>query len=198
VAGLVILGVLISYIAVFWFLAVNASKAKRIVLVAVALLIPFWDLPIGFIHFRLHCRDGGLHTLASPPHADSILLKPGVGYRPEYLAKFGFTTIEYETSPVRLTVYSVTDKGLQKSTSSNSTSTLELSQTYRTPLGWNVLRNELTLSVRGGGQPIARHTNFGWLGPWWYKELFPMAGNIQDCHVGGDRELLRFAARATK
>jgi hypothetical protein len=200
VIGLLVLGLAVAYVALLVFLAIRVrSRFLKVVLVTVGLLVPFWDLPMGYLHYRRLCQDqGGLQILAKGPTSKSIFVDQGAGYRAEWLAKQGYTEIEYATSSTRLEVatFTVTPNGFEKGRREKPRSALKVSSVYGEDVGWNSVRRDLVLSRMDNGEVIARHSEFHWLGMWWESKLSLAPGQrpSASCHTNGDERLLRIGS----
>jgi hypothetical protein len=185
VIGLLVFGLLFAYVALFYYLTkILPSRAQKIAAIVVGVAIPFWDLPIGYLSYRLQCHEhGGLQVFADSRGTDSILFDPGVGYRPEYLAKkYGFKKIEYRSSS-RVEAYTITEHGIEKSSEANPTSAHKIAYTGNQVSGWSVSRGDWTLSRTDTGKVIARHSEFAWNGMWWQKAI-PSGAPDAHCHAG--------------
>jgi hypothetical protein len=201
VIGTMVLGAAFAYVAAFYFLAKHApTRALKIAAIVIGVAIPFWDLPIGYVNYRLQCYEhGGLQIFGDPPSTESILIDRGIGYRPDYLAKYGFKKIEYVTTPARVATYTITKQGIEKSDQANPTSAYKISHVGNQPAGWSVIRRELTLSRLDSGKVIARHSEFFWNGMWWQTAIAP-GGTDVHCHAGqrDHEEFLRFASKGIR
>ena len=199
--GLVVLGALVAYIAIFYLLAKHApTRTLRIAAIVVGLAIPFWELPMSFVTYQLQCQQhGGLQILSDPPRAESIVFDPDIGYQPGYLVKqYGFKRIEYVNGS-RLSAYTVTNKGIERSTPSNSTSAFKISYAANQPVTRNVTRQDLILSRVDNGKVLARHSGFIWRGMWW-QDALEIGGRavLGQCHMNDQNELLQFASVGIK
>jgi hypothetical protein len=185
--GLAIIAGLALYIGIFW-LIVRALKhrwAKALALL-VALVIPFWDWPIGYYHFREQCiTEGGLHVKRSFPSVWAIAVDANLGYRGEELIKKGFQVIEIVQPNGNVRRYSIDEK------SSSSFRPTVMVYTKRNQLmPWHLLRNDVSASIASSGEVLATHTAFHWQGMWWQAVAAPMLGVGNFCHTTDEASLI--------
>jgi len=190
--GLMFYGAVAIYIAAWWlvvrWLKTRWAKAGAIF---IALAIPFWEVPIGYVNFQLNCAEhGGLHTIENLQPVDSIFVERETGYTPELLARYGFKVLEYESSGSVLR-YTQVESGVTKSLDGSITSQVKIAFSGNRKLDWNLSRRDFTASRIHTGQVIARNTSFRWGGTWWQVELSPLLGDGGRCYeVGGAPVLL--------
>jgi hypothetical protein len=201
VIGTMVLGAAFAYVAAFYFLAKHApTRPLKIAAVVVGLAIPFWELPISVVSYGLQCHEhGGLQILGDPPRAESIVFDPDIGYRPDYLVKqYGFKRIEYVNGS-RVSAYTVTNKGLERSIQSIPSSAFKISYVANQSASWNVARNDLILAHVATGKVVARHSGFVLRGMWWQDAIaFAGRATLGRCHMNDQNELLRFASQGIK
>src|SRR5439155_16090899 len=96
VTGLIIFGVIAGYVTL-WYYVVKAARnrTQRIVAVLVAVLIPFWDLPIGYFEYQRYCSsEGGIRVYERVPPQDKIYFESTPSSFPEDMLKQGFKVVE--------------------------------------------------------------------------------------------------------
>ena len=196
--GLAVLAVVAAYVAVFGFVIAKArNRTEKISAVAIALLIPFWDLPFGYLNFRHHCAElGGLHVEAKLGAAEAILVDPDLAYTPDQLQGYGFKIIEYGKLG-QIARFTASTKGLIKSIHEAPVSSLKVHFIANQRLPWNLVRRDFLVSHIKTGQVVARHTDFLWRGLWWQIQAAPLLGNGGRCHVPKDNAVLAVVARGT-
>jgi hypothetical protein len=198
--GLLVLIFLVGYVA-FWFYLIRRARNRleKVAAISIALLIPFWDLPIGYGNYRMHCeRDGGLHVFEKFAPSDSIFID-GLGCAPQQLAKAGFRLIECQAdSRSKVIAFTATKKGIETSENLGTSSKYKLSSISNQPAGWNVMRSDVVLARIGDNKILAKHSEFQWRGLWWQIELAPLAGAGPQCHTRGDQTLWRLALKGTQ
>ena len=197
--GLIAFGVLIAYIAIWWFVIANLDRhwAKAIAIV-IALAIPFWDVPIGYLNYSAHCAsDGGLAKVAEIPPFKSIYLAHSIGRSPEKLIEAGLEMVEepkYGTSVVRSR--RTPGGAIEKTEVAKAESDLRIRYIYHDPLPWHLLRQELVLERNSSGQVVLRATSYTWLGGW-LRTYLPL-GPLSECHVGSAGTLIQETVGAIK
>jgi hypothetical protein len=196
VDGLVILGLLVGYVALFLYIAKHArNKIERIAAIAVGLLIPLWDLPFGLFSFYQHCsRDAGTHIAKGLAPIVSVLLGPGAGYRPDEALKLGFQIVEYESKEGIVRIES-NGSTISKSVQENPVSVVRVQFSGMQSMPWHVKRLETVAIRRDTGEVIARQTHFSWEGLWWQALAAPMLGNGGTCNGNSQEPLLASIAR---
>jgi hypothetical protein len=201
VIGLMVLGALFAYVAVFYQLVKRApTRTLKIAVVIVGLAIPCWDLPISYLSYRMQCSEHkGMHIFGDSPRADSILIDPGVGYASaDLLTKYGFKRVEYAT-PSQIVTFTKTPQGIEKSSQAKPTSAYRISRTYGQQAGWNATRRDLILSNVESGNVIARHSEIFWHGMWWQITIGTGGREIVgQCNDNKQDELLRFTSGAIR
>jgi hypothetical protein len=170
--GLLILGGIVAYVWFFWVIATRfKSFWARAATTLVALLIPFWDFPIGLANFYQHCaRDGGIKVEKDFHLGDSILLGKGGRFRPEELIKVGFKTVEFENRN-EIIRYTATENGLVKSTQTHSISPIRYESSGWESMPWNLQRLENVIKHVADGKIVAKRTDFSWDGMWWERHV---------------------------
>jgi hypothetical protein len=201
VIGLLAFGLLLAYVALFYYLTTLApTRRLKVGAVVLGLAIPFWDLPISYLSYRRQCEvHGGLNILGERPKTDSVLLDPGVGYEStRLLTKYGFTKVEYAT-PSGIVAFTKAKEGIRKSTEAKPTSAFKISRNYGEPAGWNATRRDLTLSRVDDGRVVARHSEFFWHGMWWQITIGTGGRDVvAHCHGRDEEDLLLFTSGVVK
>jgi hypothetical protein len=200
VIGLLVLAVLVGYVALCFFLYRSArNRPQKIALIIVGLLVPFWDLPFAYLHYRALCsQEGGMHVLHRVVGAESIFFD-GAGYDPQKLLDFGFKTLEYRSTTSKdVLVYTVTERGVEKTRQAAARSQLRISSVPRhQAVGWNTYRRDLSLFRQSDNMVLVRHTEFYWNGLWWQTALFPHGGSVGHCHANEDDQVWRVALKGS-
>ena len=189
--GLLVLGGVAAYVALWWFVISKArNRSERISAIVIALLIPFWDLPISYLKFiKLCSEEGGIHINKDFRPTNSILIAEGTGYRPENVLKLGFTTAEFVFRE-QIVRYSDDGKGIVKSSHTTPNSALKFQFLGQRMLPWRLTRTDYVVTRVDDGQVVARQTDFGWLGMWWEVALGIRFTSGNRCAGVWDRELL--------
>ena len=171
-AGLLILAAAVAYVGLCWFLAAKSQNIwLRSTVILIAILIPFWDFPIGLMNFYQHCsREGGIHIDKNFRLGDSILFGKGVGIRPEEISKFNFKTVEIPSRDTFIR-YTETENGLIKTTDSKSISPIRYESLGWESMRWNLRRIEHVIRQTTDGKIVASRTDFSWGGMWWEQHI---------------------------
>jgi hypothetical protein len=152
----------------------------RIIVFALLVGIPFWELPFGYLNFRALCNEqGGLHVFDKIAPQHQICLKSPIEYlAPQFLGN-GINTVETidrigkrrlvtksgeigHTSP---TIYCVTQEFVQG-------------------LPWRTQRNEFAIVKATDQRVVARSSDFVWYGTWWQQAALPVLGRGGECRHG--------------
>ena len=181
--GLLILGVVAAYVAVFVFVIRKArNTGERITAVVIGLLIPFWDQPIGYVNYRLQCNEhGGFKQVGDIPAQKSIYFEQP-GANPERLLKAGLEAVEFKRSSgtVRRYVRS-SDGGISIIDASAPISKSRIRLNTVGPTAWNLSQWELTLNEIDSGRAIALARSYAWYGGW-IQNVIQRPVPIAECH----------------
>ena len=168
--GLAVLAVVAAYVAVFGFvIAKGRNRPEKISAIAIALLIPFWDWPIGYYKYHVYCRDdGGIKRFEAFPPQKSLYFTYFAGYRPERLIKAGLETVEYRkpdgSGVIRFS--QSTNGTIQSIESKSPASTARVRLVPDERLAWDIRRQEQVLEDSRTDKPLVRATRFSWSGGW--------------------------------
>jgi hypothetical protein len=182
VTGLIVIGFVIAYLTLFWVVAAKAKSLRvRIATVAVALLIPFWEFPVGFANFQSHCiRDGGVHLSVPFPPLNTVLIEISAGYTPNEVTRHGLKFVEYRGTN-GITKYSSGATGLVKSNHSSPSAAVLVERTATDKLPWNLERTVLSARRIENSEPFAHQTAYHWFAFWWQRGMGPIFGSGFDC-----------------
>jgi hypothetical protein len=199
--GLAVLAGVAIYISVFWFI-VRALKQKwaKGLAILVALAIPFWDLPVGYLSFSNHCRgEGGLKQLAKITPNKSILFSSLTGIRPDYLFRSGVELVEYSIGGDAVRSFKRLPNGsVQETRALSASSAVRLQSHLNTQLAWNIYKNEAHLVDVRTGQTLATATSFYWLGGWIQRLSAPMLAGTGRCYFSSLDEIVSLAITGSK
>ena len=153
----------------------------RIAFFALAVGIPFWELPYGYYNFQKLCsEEGRLQVFEKILPQDSVCvgdLDSGVY---SGLIRAGFLRIE------------VTGKSDDRKRDSASgriflTKKQEVKSAYclefraNIALPWRVLRSDVLIARANDEHVIARQSQFHWAGMWWQEQARPVVGRGGVC-----------------
>ena len=185
--GLLVLGAAAMYVALWWFVISKArNRGERISAVVVALLIPFWDLPIGYINFYKHCsQEGGIYIDKEFRAPDAILIGESSAYRPDTVLKLGIKTVEFKDREdiIRFTLDA---NKVARSIHTTPISALKIENSGHKLLPWNLVRTEQIVTRLKDGKVVAKQTDFSWRGMWW--EVSTRVHVISPAQCSGVRE----------
>jgi hypothetical protein len=172
VTGLIFFGVVLAYLVAVYVIFARAKHwVVRTSIVLVALAIPIWDLPIGYIKFNELCSEqSGVRLEAAFLPTDSILIAGNSGYGPEKTLKIGFKTVEY-LSEGKVLRFTRSGDELNKTVHDVPNSLLQFQFNGVKPLPWNLSKSEFVIARVRDGQVVARKVDFGWRGMWWESTL---------------------------
>ncbi len=92
--GLIVLGILLAYIAIAAGIAVLAKGKWRVLVIAVFVLIPTWDIIPGKIALDRLCeKEGGIKIFRSVEGVEGFLSIDGKAYE-EYFKRYGYKYVE--------------------------------------------------------------------------------------------------------
>lgn len=92
--GLIVLGILLAYIAIAAGIAVLAKGKWRVLVIAVFVLIPTWDIIPGKIALDRLCeKEGGIKIYRSVNGVEGFLSVDGKAYE-EYFTRYGYKYVE--------------------------------------------------------------------------------------------------------
>lgn len=154
----------------------------RIVVFALLVGIPFWELPFGYYNFQKLCSEQAkLKIFDKIPPQDSVCIDyPDVQFI-RVLLKQGFTVVEvpdrFGDIEKRLPDFSP-----GKVKSGQFTSPYCVVFASNTPLPWRVLRHDVQIVRARNGHVVARQSQFGWSGMWWQQSASPVLGRGGDCY----------------
>jgi len=199
--GLIALAVVAVYIGFWWFVFKNVkNRWAKGTIIAIALAIPFWDLPIGYLNFQRYCLDdGGIRQLEDISPQKSLYFVSGTGYRPEYLFKSGLDAAEYRKRDGTVTrVFKTSGGTIQTVENATATSSVRLRTVFNEQLTWNLYRQEELLEDNATGRPLARARSYTWLGGWIQRQTAPMLTPAAMCYASSSSGLIEIAINGVK
>ena len=188
--GLATLALIVAYVAVCWLIVKQfRSGLRRVLAGIVAIAIPFWDLPFGYLNFKEHCsRDGGLHVVQKIAPQRAICTEPSFRNSPQILLRKGFEVVEFRDKQKTVRYQNSTAGGLEASTVPTLVSAYCLSVGKNVPVKWNTVQRDVVARDVASGAVVARYTAFSWHGGWWKPATMPSEG--ERCFEASGDELL--------
>jgi hypothetical protein len=180
--GLLMLLLLAAYVGVVFFAVLKSKKRfARIAIIAIAIAVPFWDMPIGYFTFQNYCdQDGGFHKFSEPGNSKSVYFTYYPG-RPERFLQAGIETIEYDRAGVIRRVARSPSGEIISADVARPTSQLRVHLPLEERLPWNVYRQEQVLEQISGAM-IARARSYSWSGGWLFTSGWRFAP-LSSCHT---------------
>ena len=153
----------------------------RIAFFAIAVGLPFWELPYGYYNFQKLCREEGrLLVFERIPPQDSVCVGDLDSGLYSGLIRAGF---------VRVEITGRSDDPKRDSVSGRvfPTKKQEVKSAYclayraNIPLPSRVLRNDVLITRASDEHVIARQSQFQWAGMWWQEQARPVLGRGGVC-----------------
>ena len=153
----------------------------RIAFFALAVGIPFWELPYGYYNFRKLCDEQGkLQVFEKILPQDSVCVGDLDSGLYVGLIRAGFTRIE---------VTGRSDDPARDSSSGRvfRTKKQDVESTYcyvfqvNSPVPWRLSRNDVLIERANDNRVIARQSQFLWAGMWWQEKARPVLGRGGMC-----------------
>ena len=164
----------------------------RIAFFAIAVALPFWELPYGYYNFQKLCREEvGLQVSEKILPQEIVCADyPYVTLHGELL-KSGFASVETRSKAGEINRYATRpDGGIEKLEQQKLTSNYCLTFVNNIQLPWRVLRHDQLVARANDGRIVARQSRFTWSGMWWQEDGRPIFGRGGDCSDKGNRSIL--------
>jgi len=154
----------------------------RIAFVAIAVGIPFWELPYGYYNFQKLCReDGGLKVMEKISPQENVCADFPFDTAATDLLRFGFSSVEARGKLGE--VRKVTSAQAASSDRQPRPATSAYCVTFKNNnhLPWGVIRHDFLVTRSDNGRVVARHSVFDWFGMWWQQMAKPILGRGGEC-----------------
>lgn len=188
--GLVVLGVLLAYIAIGLGVASRVKGAWRVLVIAVFVLIPTWDIIPGKIALSHYCeKEGGIRIYRSVDGVEGFLSLDGRVYE-EYFKRYGYKYIEVAKEVrnpktgkldgieyVRVTLGE--DGKLREIVIDKPLSRFAYKKAPRLGEGqleWGIVRNIDRILDLQSGETLAKRAEIYWTGNWLQRITSPILG----------------------
>lgn len=172
--SLLILAVAVGWVALWVYVFKHApNRGVRVGAVLVAVLIPFWDLPIGYFEYQRHCgAEGGLRIHESIAPQDKVYFDSLAPDSAQELLKQGFKVVEMRRLDGKGIVRHEMQKGsLVSVTVVRPESMVAVSRMTTSRLDWNIYREGFVAHSLGPKKLLATYTTFSWHGGWLEESL---------------------------
>lgn len=184
--GLVILGLIVGWVVLWVYVFKKArNRGERVAALLVAVLIPFWDLPIGYFEFQQHCSaEGGIRVYERVTPQDKVYFESLPSSPPAELLKLGFKVVEIRrTDGKGIVRYENHPDNSVSRTVQSPESLVAISWTAAERLGWNVYRDRWAAHSLGEKKVLATYTTFSWHGGWLQQSSWPLLRGNLDCFL---------------
>jgi hypothetical protein len=160
-----------------------STWTTRVIFVAVAVAIPFWELPYGYYNLRKLCNEqGGLRVIEPIPPQRSICADhPSDSTAQAWLAD-GMDFVEARDK--RGMVTKLTRGPKHSVTRSNADKILSeycVTHAWINNLPWGIQRGEYVVTKATSQAIVARHSEFSWSGMSWQRAASPILGRGGHC-----------------
>jgi len=155
----------------------------RITFFAIAVGIPFWELPYGYYNFQELCRaEGRLQVFeAIPPQRNICVDFPMEDVAKEVLS-IGFESVEARGKAGDVRRYiAINAIDRREGRQERITSDYCIASASNIPLPWRILRHDHLIRGGSDGRVVARQSRFNWAGMWWQEAARPVLGRGGDC-----------------
>jgi len=153
----------------------------RIAFFAIAVGLPFWELPFGYYNFRLLCNEQGrLQVFETIRPQNSICVGDLDSGSFSGLIRAGFSRIEVtgrSDDPAR----DLSSGRVIRIPKREIKSEYCLEYPANKSLPWRVLRNDVLIVRASNDKVIARQSQFQWAGMWWQEQASPIFGRGGVC-----------------
>jgi hypothetical protein len=159
----------------------------RLAFLAIAVGLPFWELPYGYYNFQNLCgTEARLLVFEKIPPQDSICLQDLDSGLYSRLANAGFTRIEVTGKSDDAKRDSQSGRVLRTQRSGvKSSYCIGFHENISLP--WRVRRGDLLVTRANDTKVVARQSHFSWAGMWWQEQLRPIFGSGGTCFDNPDR-----------
>jgi hypothetical protein len=164
----------------------------RIAFFAMAIAIPFWELPYGYYNFQSLCREDTRPQVFEKIAAQDEVCAdyPYVTLHKELL-RSGFTSVETRGKAGEIRRYTAMSDGHAIETVQrkiNSNYCLTFVNNNRLP--WRLWRHDVLIKRTDDNRVVARQSRFNWAGMWWQEEAHPVLGNGGACSSDANQLIL--------
>ena len=164
----------------------------RIAFFAIAVGLPFWELPYGYYNFQKLCREEvNLKVFEKIAPQENVCADfPYVTLHDELL-RSGFSIVETRDKAGEIRKFVAHSGGRVEETRQQklvSDYCLTFSNNARLP--WRVLRHDQLVERVHDKAVIARQSRFSWLGMWWQEGVSPILGGGGECSDSKNRSIL--------
>lgn len=155
----------------------------RIAFFAIAVGLPFWELPYGLYNFQKLCRDEGkLRVFEDIAPQKTICADYPFDASAKTLHRFGFANVEARSKAGEVTQFAGTaSEVILQGKTRNVTGNYCVTFVNNNHLPWRVNRHDFLIVRVKDGAVVARHSVFDWIGMWWQQMASPVLGRGGEC-----------------
>ena len=155
----------------------------RIAFFALAVGIPFWELPYGSYNFQQLCRnEGNLRVFEDIAAQKVICADYPFDAAAKTLHRFGFANVESRNKAGDVSQFAgTTPEVILQGKTKNVTSEYCVTFVNNNHLPWRVNRHDFLIVRNKDGAVVARHSVFDWFGMWWQQAASPVLGRGGEC-----------------
>ncbi len=159
----------------------------RIAFFALAVGVPFWELPFGYYNFQKLCSEQAkLQVFEKIPPQDSVCVSDLDSGLYSGLIRAGFARIEVTgrtDDPTR----DAASGRVFRIKKQEAKSSYCYSYKANNHLPWRLLRNDVLITRANDDHVIARQSQFLWGGMWWQEAARPILGHGGVCFDDPER-----------
>ena len=153
----------------------------RIAFVAVAVGLPFWELPYGFYHFRKLCSEQlAFEVFEKIVPQDSVCLEYFDFGQYNQLVRAGFSRIEITGRSDNAKEYAASGR-VQMTNRDQAKSPYCITFRNNIRLPWSVSRADILVERVRENLVAGRQSSFTWTGMWWQAQASPVLGRGGVC-----------------
>ena len=153
----------------------------RIAFFALAVGIPFWELPYGYYNFRNLCSvDTNLKVIEKIPPQDSVCIEYFDQGLYRQLTQAGFTRIEITGRSDNAKEHLASGR-VFLTTREQAKSSYCIVFENNISMPWRILRSDILIQAVNDRRPSARQSEFYWVGMWWQEKARPVLGRGGVC-----------------
>ncbi|HZQ75026.1 MAG TPA: hypothetical protein VFB08_19090 [Burkholderiales bacterium] len=183
--GLAVLAGAAIYIGISWAIVRTVKTTwPRLILIASLVLVPFWDLPIGYLSYLHHCQaESGLHIERTIRPQREVFFDSMPSVSANELIASGLTAVEIARPNGRgIARHEATGQGkLTTQIIDRPRSQIRVSYIRNEELPWHVLREDKIVRSTSDNALLARYSAFAWRGGWLQVSLSPLLGTGPSC-----------------
>lgn len=159
----------------------------RIAFLAIAVGLPFWELPYGYYNLQELCRTQGALKVFEPiMPQESICVDYPFETAASSMLKRGFKKVESRDKKGGVVGHrNVKAADIESLVAERVTSEYCVTYSFVRGLPWRAMRNEFVVVRNSDQRLVARHSDFVWFGMWWQEAALPFFGRGGECRHDG-------------